>query len=261
MSIVRTCLLVVLASACTTLGPMPATTGVSAVPAARPSAEVQAGVMPAFFLSSTAVKRTSEDEMGTQQLSGVFEPDRLLGVSGLIVGARSWGEDSPFEPMIGLRRKLDDSFSLAGIVYGTHVAGEDQGASYRASRLGGELSIDAALIPGRWVALHGQASIAATALSARGRYCVTDTGEGTDCDFDKYDRFADGELSGIYPSATTQLSLDIARRPTGYLHGIRIALLGSVGAMPRVRGGEQQADVDRYYSIGMSLTLGFGSAE
>jgi len=33
-----------LVSACTTLGPMPATTGIAAVPAGRPSVELQGGL-------------------------------------------------------------------------------------------------------------------------------------------------------------------------------------------------------------------------
>ena len=105
----------VLLAACTTLGPMPATTGISALPAQRPSGEVQAAMMPVFFLSDTT-RAEAPGPKASPQLSAVFEPDSLLGTKGLILGARTWGEggDSPVEPMIGLRRKLDDHFAIAG---------------------------------------------------------------------------------------------------------------------------------------------------
>jgi len=248
----------VLLTACTTLGPMPATTGVSALPAERPSGEVQAAVMPAFFLSE-ATQDDEPETPATRQLSALFEPDRVLGTKGLILGARAWGEggDSPVEPMIGLRRRLDARFAIAGIAFGTRARGEDRGASYRATRLGGELVLDGLLLPFGWLDLHVQATVAATYLDASGRYCATTGGLGTDCD--EGSRRVDAELEGVYTSATAGASIDIARRPHGVLHGVRIAFLGAVGAMPRLRDGIQQASKDTYVSFGLSLTLGLGS--
>ena len=58
-------------AACTTLGPMPATTGISAVPAARPGMEAQAGFVPAYFLS-TSVQDEAQGTV-TSQLSALVE--------------------------------------------------------------------------------------------------------------------------------------------------------------------------------------------
>ena len=248
----------VLLSACTTLGPMPATTGISALPAERPSGEVQVAVMPVFFLSDT----TQAEDPGSQaspQLSALFEPDHLLGTRGLILGARTWGEggDSPVEPMIGLRRKLDDRIAIAGIAYGTRVRGASSGASYRANRLGGEVAVDALLLPMGWLDLRLQATLAGTFIDASGRYCVLANGEGTDCDDGS--REVNGEVSGLFPSATAGAALDIARRSSGVVHGVRIAFLAAIGATPRLRDGVQQPMKDTYRSFGLSLTLGLGS--
>jgi hypothetical protein len=250
--------LTVLATACTTLGPMPATTGVSAIPNGRPGVEMQAGIMPSTYLSDSAKDSDSRSEP-TQQLSAVLEPARWLGVKGLIVGARTWGNDgdSPFEPMLGIRRKLDDTFSIAGIAYGTRAYGESSGASYSANRVGGELAFDAKVLPfGDWVAIHGQAALSATYLDATGTYCVGADGQGIDCE--DTSRRVDAAVEGVYAAATAGFSLDIARRPHGVLHSIRIAMLGSIGARPRIRDGIQEQSADHYKSIGLSLTLGLG---
>lgn len=250
--------LTVLATACTTLGPMPATTGVSAIPNGRPGVEVQAAVMPASYLSDSAWESGTSGEP-TRQLSAVFEPARWLGVKGLILGARTWGDggDGAVEPMIGLRRKLDDTFALAGIVYGTRATGAESGASYEANRVGGELALDVKLIPfGGTFELHGQGSLAATYLDASGVYCVRADGQGTDCD--DTTRRVDTNVEGIYAAATGGFSLDVARRPHGVIHNIRLAMLFSIGARPRIRDGIQEASNDTFTSAGLALTLGFG---
>ena len=250
--------LTVLATACTTLGPMPATTGVSAIPNGRPGVELQAGIMPSTYLSDAAQPPDSNGEP-TRQLSAILEPARWLGVKGLIVGARTWGDegDSPVEPMIGMRRKLDDTFAIAGIVYGTRAHGEESGASYAANRVGGELAFDAKLIPfGGTVALHGQGSLSATYLDATGTYCVGSTGTAIDCD--DTSRRVDAAVEGVYAAATGGFSLDIARRPHGVIHNIRVAFLASIGARPRIRDGIQEESKDHYKSFGLSLTLGLG---
>src|SRR5687767_1114038 len=89
--------------ACTSVGPMPTTTAISAVPSDRPSAEAQAAVTPVFRLSNAA---SGDDQNGqsTPQVSALFDADRLLA-RGLIVGARLFGEsgDAGLEPYLGYR--------------------------------------------------------------------------------------------------------------------------------------------------------------
>ena len=250
--------LTVFATACTTLGPMPATTGVSAVPNGRPGVEIQAGAMPSTYLSDAAHETNSSGEP-TRQLSAVLEPARWLGVKGLIVGARTWGNpgDSVIEPMVGMRRKIDDTFAIAGLVYGTQARGENDGASYKATRVGGELAVDANLIHfGGTIELHAQGSLSGTYMDANGTYCIAPDGEGTDCD-ESTDR-VDANVEGVYAAATGGFSLDIARRPHGVIHNIRVAMMFSLGARPRIRDGIQQESNDTFTSAGLSLTLGFG---
>ncbi len=239
---------------------MPATTGISAVPANRPGVELQAGLIPAYFLSDSAREQDDHDTLPTQQLAALLEPDRALGTKGLIIGARSWGDDGDvqLEPMIGLRRKLDDRFAVAGVAYGTRARGGSEGAaSYTAFRAGGEVAIDSTLIPiASWFSLHVQASVSATYLEAEGTYCVGGNGEGIDCD--NTSRRVDGTIEGVYTSATAGIAVDIGRRAHGTLHGIRLALIGAVGAMPKIRNGVQEPSADRYQSVGLTMTIGFG---
>lgn len=258
----RTLILSLLAAtACTTLGPTPATTGVSAVPVGRPGVELQAGVMPAFYLSDAA-NDGNGDSSGTAQLHAIIEPDRILGTKGLILGARKWGEDgdSPIEPMIGYRRRLDNAFSIAGVVYGGHADGAQSGASYEATRFGGELAIDAG-IQSRWSWLSGHlmASLSATYLDATGEYCVNGNGVAIDCDDDS--RRVDGAVEGIYTAATAGVALDIARRPHGSVQSVRLFLLGAIGMMPSLRDGMQMPSNNGYFSIGTGLSIGFGSPD
>lgn len=253
--------LALLASACTTLGPMPATTGVSAVPVDRPGAEVSTGVAPAYFLSEAAQKRTDGDNLtqATGQMSAILEPDRWFGTKGLILGARKWGEDGDqgFEPMIGMRRHLDERFAIAGIAYGTRLHGEQSDASYEATHVGGELAFDYAILPiASWLAIHLQASVSATYLDAAGTYCVGSDGDAIDCD--DHSRRVDGTISGLYTAATAGLSIDIARRPHGIIHDVRLAAVTAFGGMPRIRDGVQERSDDTYKSFGFSLTVGVG---
>ena len=249
------------ATACTTLGPTPATTGVSAVPVGRPGVELQAGIMPAFFLSDAA-NDGDGDKSATAQIHAIIEPDRILGTKGLILGARKWGEDgdSPIEPMIGYRRRLDSAFSIAAIAYGGHADGASSGASYEATRFGGELAIDAG-ITSRWSWLSGHllASLSATYLDATGEYCVDTKGVAIDCDDNT--RRVDGAVEGVYTAATAGMALDLARRPQGSVQSIRLFLLGAIGIMPSLRDGMQMPSNNGYFSIGMGLSVGFGSPD
>ncbi|MDX2087829.1 MAG: hypothetical protein SFX73_08265 [Kofleriaceae bacterium] len=248
-------------AACTTLGPTPASTLVSAVPTDRTGVEVQAARVPAFFLSDAADK-TPDELPSTPQLSALLEPDKWFGTKGLILGARAFGEsgDSPFEPMLGYRRKLDERFSLAGVVFGTHARGAQNGASYEATRFGGELVLDGTLVPiGSWLALHVHASVNATYLDATGTYCVLADGDATDCG--ETTRRVDGAVAGIYSAATAGITLDIARRPQGAIHSVRIGLVSSVGGMPKLRDGIQEPNNEHFTSFGAYVALGFGSAK
>ncbi|HEU4731681.1 MAG TPA: hypothetical protein VFT22_27485 [Kofleriaceae bacterium] len=240
---------------------MPSTTGISAVPSERPGVEAQAGFVPGYFLSSaTYDDRHRGDVIG--QLAGLIEPDRWIGARGLIAGARTWGQDGDhaFEPFLGVRHRIDGDLALAAIGHGTVMRGAERGASYRATRAGGELALDArVLAPARWLALHGQAAVSATYLDARGTYCADPGGAGVDCDQDGTDRVIDGSIRGVFAAATATLAIDFGRVPDSSFHGLRLALLGSAGTMPQVRDG-MQTDSARYVSLGLTLTLGLGNA-
>jgi hypothetical protein len=255
--------LLALAGACTTLGPMPATTGISAQPVGRPGVEAQAGAMPGFFLSDAASDHTPQP---VGQLSGLVEPDRWLGLPGLIVGARQYGAsgDAAFEPFVGYRKRLepDGPVSVAGILFGTSAHATDQLATYQATRTGAELAVDSRLgAPSPWFSLHLQGALTATAMWAHGTYCVDPQGQGTDCDTttSSNNTVVDGTMSGIYGTATAMLSADFTPRHSG-LHLVRLAILGSAGSMPTLVNGEQQT-AKPYGSIGLALTVGVGPAD
>jgi len=239
---------------------MPATTGISAVPANRPGVELQGGLAPGYYLSA-ATREPDHTGGVSRQLSALIEPDRWLGVRGLIAGVRagvSDADDRTAEPFVGYRTQLGDGFALAAVGHGTVIRGTDRGASYRASRIGGELAVDARLFaPVPWLELHGQAAAAAVFLDARGTYCASADGFGVDCGQDGHDRVIDGTARGVFPSATASLALDVARR-AGVFHGGRIALVGATGMMPQIKSGMETAGI-RYQSLGLTLTLGFGS--
>ena len=249
-------------SACTTLGPMPATTGISAVPANRPGVELQGALAPGYFLSA-ATREPEHTGAASRQLSLLIEPDRWLGAQGLIAGVRAGigeADDRTAEPFVGYRSRLGDDFAFAAIGHGTVIQGADRGASYRASRVGAELAVDARLFaPASWLELHGQAAAAAVFLDARGTYCASTDGFGVDCNQDGHDRVIDGTARGVFPSANASLALDFAYG-AGWFHGGRIALVGATGLMPQVKSGMETAGI-RYHSVGLTLTLGFGSEE
>lgn len=248
------------ATGCTTLGPMPTTTGIAAVPSGRTGVEAQAGVVPGFFLSSAAQEPTHKgDPIG--QVVGLVEPAQWLGTRGLVLGARRWGDhgDGAVEPFLGYRHRLDDNFAIAVFGYGTQMHGTQTGASYRATRIGGELAIDARMIAlTRWLALHGQAAVSTMYLDAHGTYCAGNDGLGVDCNQDGTSRMVDGSIRSVFTAATASLALDFGRLPDGVFHSLRVALLGSAGVMPQVRDGKE-TDGARYTSIGLTLTLGFGA--
>jgi hypothetical protein len=250
------------AAGCTTLGPMPTTTGIAAVPNGRPGIEAQVGLVPGYFLSEATQAPTHHtDPIG--QVLGLVEPDRWLGTRGLVLGARRWGPggDHGVEPVVGYRHPLDDSFALAVFGYGTRMSAANEGAAYRATRVGGELAVDARMISlSRWIAIHGQAAVSTMYLNAHGSYCVDSVGAGTDCNHEDGDHLINGSIHGAFTTATATLALDLARRPDGVLHSFRVAVLGAAGVMPQIRDGAETAGT-RYVSLGLTLTVGLGARD
>lgn len=245
---------------CTALGPMPATTGVIAPPAGRPDLQVQAGLVPGYLLSQT----TQQDAKGyvVGQASGMFEPDKLIGVRGLAVGGRyvTGGDSAGYvEPMVSYRGHLDSHGVASGVAvaYGTHSEGSWDGADYSATQGGLELGADARLTPkSPWVEVHAFGSASVTGLDASGHYCVDASGYGADCG--DTDVPIAGRESGFYPAGTVGLSLDFAQHLASVFHGGRLAIMAAGGTQPWAVNGAQRSA--RYYSsAGVTLTLGMGA--
>ena len=249
---------------CTTLGPMPAMTGQTVVPAPRAGVEGQVAAIPGYYLSSSV----QESPKGTpvNQASLMVEPGELIGVEGLSAGARYVGKNSQggyLEPMLRYRAHLDrEKVFAAGVVgYGTYATGDDRGASYSAARGGAEVGADVRATPeSRWLELHLAGSVGLTALSAKGEYCVDQQGRyAVDCG-DPPTTLTKASAKGFYPSAGGAIALDLGHHLDGVLHGGRIAALGAVGKMPRVESGEQK-DAKTYVAAGLAVTLGLGAAK
>lgn len=255
----RGLVVLILATGCTTLGPMPSTTGVAAIPAGKPGAEVQVGGVPAFHLSSSASKPRGS---GTGQAAVLLEPDRWIKAPGLVVGARIFGagDDTPIEPMIGYRRALGEDFAWAIVGYGTSKRAKQKLASYHGFRMGAEVAADGKIVGiTRWLSLHAQGSLALTRIVGSGKYCVDAEGVGKDCneEMPETNVFVNGELEGFYPSATAAIALDVGRHGSSWFHSFRFALMMSTGRMPHVENGDQQDD-STYFAIGGLATLGIG---
>lgn len=255
--------LVAVLAGCTSLGSMPATTGVSAIPAGRPGGEVTAGLSPTFRLSDAA-HGEKRSKNSNPEIAALFDPDRLLGLPGLFVRGRVWGEDGDesFEPALGYRRRLDDRIAVGGVTYGTKMQDDEKGASYKATRFGAEGMVDVRVASiGSWTQIHAQAALQATYIKASGRYCVdTATGNGRDCAEDGSIPMIDGALSGVFPAGTLQLAVDLGHRPTGWFHHARLAIMIAAGWMPRVVNGDQRSG-DPYATGGLALTFAFGATD
>lgn len=252
---------------CTSLGPMPATTGATAVPAGRPSFEGQLAALPGYYLSSAV----QEDPKGAAigQAAVTFEPDRWLQAPGFFVGGRVVGnEDSGTyaEPMLGYRTHLDDAhdLSLAGIGYGTYASESRRGASYTAARGGAEVAFDYRVIgEGKSGEVHLLASVALTALDADGEYCIdADNRYGVDCPEppDPSGTLVTASAGGLYPSAVGGLALDLGRGIPDVFHGVRVVGYLGGGTMPSVIEA-QQTSPRGYISLGASIAVAFGSPQ
>jgi hypothetical protein len=260
----RTLLLALFAAStgCTTLGPMASTTGVAMAPTGRPDVTLQGGFVPGYYLSS-AVSEDDAKGASLTQLGAVIEPDRLIGVPGLFVGARYAGDRSAgasVEPVIGYRAALgaDRSLGLGVVAYGTHASATQSRASFSATRGGLEAGGDLRLFPpSKLLELHLNASAALTGLSASGSYCLDDAGSyGVDCP-DGTPALTDAKVSGVYPSLNAGFALDFAQHLQSVFHGVRLALNAGGGTMPRVIAGEQRAP--RLFAAGgatLSVALG-----
>ncbi len=253
---------VLLWSGCTTLGPMPATTGISLAPAGRPEVELRAGLTPGYYLSSAAAEQAQGASM--QDLAAVLEPDRLLGVEGLFVAGRYAGTPSQgaaVEPAVGYRAGLGEASPVSvGVVgYGTHANGAQKGASFSATRGGLEAGGDLRLTPkSDWLELHLNASAALTGLSAHGHYCIDAAGDfGVDCP-DGVEASTSADVAGVYPSASGGLALDLLRHRASVFHGVRLALDASGGTMPRLIAAEQRS-ARLYGAAGFSIGVAFGA--
>ena len=238
---------------------MPATTGVSAVPAGQPGGEVQTGFVPGFYLSESTRDRAKGE--GIPVLSALFDVDRLISPVNVILGFRIFGRenDTPGEPYLGWRQAIAHDVWLGGVVYGSSTSSTSNRASYSALRLGGEVMIDARLveITGRF-GVHVQASASATHVGASGKYCVDSNGNGIDCTgASDGNTPAQGQIAGLFPAGTATLALDFARSQHSYLHGVRVALVGAGGRMPLLENGIQVGSW--YASLGFLVTVGFGA--
>ena len=250
-----------LASGCTTLGPMAATPGTSVVASGRPDVRLSAALSPGYYLSSAT--QASAKATAVRQLGADFEPDRWIGVPGLHAGVRYIGEPVEggyAEPHLGYRRSLDTEgrFAAGVVAYGGYASGSAKGASFEATRAGGEIGADAQVTPrSSLVELHVAARAALTGLSAEGNYCVDESARyGVDCG-DPPASLVSAEASGLYPSLTGGLALETGRHLDSVFHGVRLELLGTAGSMPQLEYG-QQTSARAYYSAGAAISAALG---
>ena len=255
--------LAALLTGCATLGPTPVTTGLSAIPADRPRAEVQVGALPGHYLSEAVL----EEPVGEPQQQGtlLIDLERYLGAdTGLVVGGRLVGpsHDTQAEPIVGVRQSLDRDgvVSLAGFLSGTHASATEDRSHYEATRVAAEIGVDIqASQRSQWFELHLVAGASATYLDARGDYCMDEERRyGVDCDDTQ--ELTHATVSGLFPAVTVGAAVHLARLDRGVFHGARMLLMFGAGAMPRVIAGEQ-TDAQSFTSLGLALSLGFGSRE
>ena len=253
----RAAILLAAATGCTQLGPMPATTGISATPIGRTSLQGQVGVVPGFYASQSAQNEPKGEPIRVGSL--LFEPGKLLHVRGLLVGGRIIGHDNdtPIEPFVGYRHQLSEHVALGGVAFGTAKRTEQNGASYHGTRFGGEAMIEANLAPeAHWFRPRAQAAVSVTRVMASGVYCVTDAGIGTDCSQDGPNEVVTGKTVGVYPAGTASVTFDVGRHH-GWFDGAQLAVLATVGRMPLVLDG-REVGTETYSSLGATLTLGIG---
>ena len=255
--------LAALLTGCATLGPTPVTTGLSAIPADRPRAEVQVGALPGYYLSEAVVEVPGAEPQ--KQGTVLIDLERYMGAdTGLVVGGRLVGpsHDTQAEPILGVRQSLDRDglVSLAGFLSGTHASATKERSHYEATRVAAEIGLDVQLTRrSQWLELHLVAGATGTYLDARGDYCMDEERRyGVDCD--ETQELTHATLSGIFPAATVGAAVHVARLRNSAFHGARMLLVFAAGSMPRVIAGEQ-TDAEAFTSVGLALSLGFGSRQ
>lgn len=249
------------AAACVPLGPVSTSTGVSPIAHGRPGVDLQAGPVPGVYVSDATRDQADRDGgSALPQLAAAFEPDRLIGVPGLVFGATLVGDNqAQFLPFVGWRGPIDAAgdFALAVVGFGTRMADSADQAEVDLTRAGAEVVVDFNLSGRSRVAeLHVVAGGSAQGVWADGAYCVDDDGHGVDCN-EPDDPTIDGSLSAVYPAGRAGLALDFVRNRSSFFHGGRFELTVGGGVMPRVVNGDQNGR-QSYSSAGFTLTLGFG---
>ena len=243
---------------------MPGMTLSNPLPQDRMGGEVQAAMVPGFYLSDGTKEDPGVWDVHSQ-LAAFFDPGEVLGpAKGLGVGLRYVGgaDDAGFfEPMVRYRSYLDDDqrVALAAVGYFAYAEGSHRGASYEALRGGAELTVDVRLTPrNRWAELHVLGGASITGIGLEGSFCTNpDTGYGTDCDVDAGEVAGTHmDFAGAYPSAFVGISVDLFRG-VPVLHGVRLGATMAAGTMPSVKDGERQKDRG-WYSWGVNVTIGLG---
>jgi hypothetical protein len=238
---------------------MPATTAVSPIPANRPGLDAQVGTVPAFYASQSAQNEAKGAAVGQAAL--IVEPDRWIGVKGLVVGGRIFGPsgDTYGEPYVGYRTKVGERISIGGGAYGSAKRSTKQLASYHATRMGAEASVDANVVqPLSWLGIHAAGSVGVTRILTSGTYCVDAQGLALDCDLDRpaANTMITGKQTGVYPTATATLML-ASLHDSGVFRAAELALIASVGAMPLIQNGAKTG-TGIYDGLGLTLTVGIG---
>jgi hypothetical protein len=255
---------------CTTLGPMPGMTMASPIPQSRTGVELQAALVPGYYLSDS-VKADGNVGTAIAQGAAFFEPGTLLSdadaapsLRGLGFGLRLVGNDGDHyvEPMLRYRRHLDAeervAFALVG--YGSATSAASNGASYEMTRAGLEFGVDIRATPrSRWIELHMTGGAALTGLWGSGRYCLDAESQlGRDCDS------AAGEQAGATARVGAALpsifvgSYVTALRELGFLHGVRFGMVLAGGVLPELRP-QEELDHRAWFSWGLELSVGFGA--
>lgn len=256
-----------LLAACTTLGPMPATTGTVPMPAPRTGVEAQAGFVPGYFLSSGVKEEAKGASIG--QAAALLDLGRSLGLPGLVLGGRYVGgsEQGGYpEPILGYRRYFGTSRQLAAafVAHGGHGSDSADGASYEVTTLGAEVALDFRVTARRrWFELHLVGSASAAALDASGTFCVDANGRfAVMCPEppDPPGPMETASVGGVYPAVALGLAVDTARHLAGWFHGARLTIQLGAGAMPRYESGAQQSAIG-YLALGLHLTVGLGASE
>lgn len=252
---------VLTAAACTRIGAVPTSTGVSPIAHGKPGLDVQTGGLPGFYVSQSTRDADSGDVFG--EVGATMEPDRLTGLKGFIFGAAMVDSDGApvFQPYAGWRGFLDagHTAALAAVAFGSsgYDAEEADPAHVSVKRVGAEVTGDLDLTQSsRTLGLHVLAGASIQRLDASGDYCIGSDGDGTDC-HDSSTLIRNASVGAVISAGRGGLALDFARGRDSWFHGGRVEFVWSMGTMPRVQNGREIGS-QLYKSAGLTLTLGIG---